>query len=188
MMIATIPRVTQICKRIAPDAYAHVSDAVLRVAQERGQALHQLACQKLASMDGLCEAPREIAEEYVPGYLGFCEWLTRNQVQPIFAEQQDANDILGYTGTPDAKVRYGAKHWICLPDFKFTASVLPINLIQLAAYWHLPAYADSQLAMIVHIDPHTGIPKEHRLKPDSSEWARFLNELHTYHEEKANEY
>lgn len=187
-MIATLPRVSTILRRIAPDAYAHVSDAVLAVAAARGRALHQLACQKLASMAGLCEAPLEIDAEYVPCYLGLCEWLTRNQVQPIFAEEQDTNETLGYTGTPDAKVLYGAKHWICLPDFKFTASVLPINLIQLAAYWHLPAYADCHLAMIVHIHPVTGIPKEHRLKPDSAEWATFLNALHAYHKERANEY
>lgn len=178
--MTTLPRVTELL-RILSDDYADVPQAPLQRAQERGTALHGLCCQHLASMMDLCPKPAEIDAEYVAGYMGFLEWVEKNDVRPILVETPSINEKDGYIGTPDALVRYGDDGPIVLVDLKFTAALFRKNHVQLLAYWKMKGYTEAKQAVLLQINHETGKWEEIEVQQNPRDWVAFKSALNIYH-------
>ena len=176
-MSDNLPRVSTILKLI-DDSYSCVPAHVLDFAAQRGTELHRLCLQHLASMIGLCSIPDDIPAEYSQVYLGFLEWIEKKKVIPELIEEQSSNKTYGFRGTPDLLCRTGSKGELVLPDLKFTDKILPMNKVQIRAYWELDGYRDAKKACLVHIDWKTGKWTEHHLyKNGGGEWPVFLSGL-----------
>ena len=177
------PRVTEICRILDPDAYASVPAATLAAAADRGQRLHQLACIHLSSMLHLCDPPSEIDAADVAAYDTLCGWIKDYEVSPLLVERTVVCNGHHYQGTPDALVELTlrGKRRRAVVDFKFTAAILPINRVQLCAYWRLPEYTTAAEAMLIHIQPDDGKLKIVRLMFGGPEWPAFLSALNIYH-------
>ena len=176
----TLPRVTEILK-ILSDDYADVPQEALQRAQERVTALHGLCCQHLASMMELCPKPAEIDAEYVAGYLGFLEWVEARDVRPHLVETDSVNEEDGYKGTPDCLVQYGDDPTLILPDFKFVATILRKNHLQVNAYRKMKAYREAKKGVLIHIDPYTGKWQEIQVLQNPRDWIAFKSAINIYH-------
>lgn len=171
-----MPRVSTVL-RILDDSYAGVPERVLETAAERGEALHRLCLSYLAAMDGLCDYPSDIPQDYRSAYLAFVGWIMTNQVEPVAVEQQATSSKYGFTGTPDALVSYGPHKLLTILDLKFTAAILRTNRVQVQAYWRLDEYEHADRAMLLHIQPKTGELTPHKITKNPHDWAGFLNAL-----------
>lgn len=180
-----LPRVSEILS-ILDNTYDAVPHRTLKTAAERGTALHALCTQHLASMIGLCWKPAEIEAEYSAAYLGFLEWVEAKRVQPIVVEQQGINIDDGYTGTPDALVRYGDESAQILVDLKFTASIIRRNFVQVQAYGRLDAYRQATRWTLVHIDPLSGRWREIPVIPNPRDWIAFKSAISIYYWRQAS--
>ena len=168
-----LPRVSTIL-RILDDAYLGVPQEALDVAAARGSELHRLCEQYLDSLADLDEAPTP-TPPYVNAYEGFTSWCTLNGVIRMATEQPSVNGKYGYRGTPDALVILGGKCTVL--EFKFTASILRINKVQIQAYRKLDLYHEATQSMLLHINPTTGETKAHLVPNNPHDWAAFLNAL-----------
>lgn len=178
-MADTLPRVSDVLTVLDPEAYGSVPQHVLDVAAERGQALHRLACQYLASLMGRCSAPTEIPAEYVAAYDGVLEWVRERQIVPTAVEQEGENLRYGFIGHPDLLCLYGPKQIETLIDLKFTAAILRINHVQVRAYWELDGFTSARQAFLVHVDHETGrwTDTKNRVSKTGSEWPAFMSAL-----------
>lgn len=175
-----VPRVSEVLAVLDPDAYAEVPAATLVRAAERGTALHRLCCQHLASLAGLCAEPVEVEAEHVAAYEGLLDWIRVRAVEPVAVEQEGGNVRHGYIGHPDLLCLYGQRQIETLIDLKFTAQILPLNRVQVRAYWELEGFTTARQAFLVHIDPRTGRWTEHRIHKTGPEWPAFLSALNVW--------
>lgn len=173
-----LPRVSEVLA-ILGDSYANVPAHVLETASERGTALHRLCLTYLAAQMDLCEMPVP-TPPYVAAYNGFVSWTIERQIVPIAVEQGSENLRDGYRGTPDTLVQYGPKGVLTIPDIKFTAAILPINRVQVQAYWKMDLYKDARKAMLLHINHETGAWREHHVEQSPRDWSAFLSALNVW--------
>jgi hypothetical protein len=168
-----LPRVSTIL-RILEDSYAGVPQAAMEAAAERGEALHRLCLSYLASLDGVHEAPVP-TPPYEAAYQAFVRWCELHAILAVAIEESSVSVKHGYRGTPDALIIYRSEEMLI--DLKFTASILPINHVQVQAYWHLDDYSTAKRSALLHIHPVTGDMKLHPIKQSPHDWAAFLNAL-----------
>lgn len=171
-----LPRVSEVLA-VLESPYNGVPAPILKAAEERGTALHQLVCRHLASMLDLCASPSEVEDQYRDAYAGFLDWVNVKLMRPILVEEVSANERYRYRGTPDALGYHGPHQYLTVVEFKFTAQLLRLNSTQVRAYWQLRDYAKARQAILVHIDPHTGKWEEKRVYQDPRDWAGFLGAL-----------
>lgn len=170
------PRVSDVLK-VLDHTYGNVPAHVLTNAAERGERLHRLCLSALASLDGLCSMPTNILTSDMNAFDAFRQWVEIHRIEPIAVEQSSICRLHRYRGTPDALVKYGSAGIPTLIDLKFTASILPINRVQIQAYGKLDLYEEAKQLLLLHIDPITGHLRKIIVKHNSRDWAAFQNAL-----------
>ncbi len=171
-----LPRVSTIL-RVLDDAYLGVPQAALDHAAQRGTDLHALCQDYLMALEGVCEMPN-VPLLYEEPYAAFVLWARQHQLRPVTIEEPSVSTKYGYRGTPDALVILNGKPTVL--DLKFTASIIRTNRVQVQAYRRLDKYEEATQAVLLHINPVTGVLKHHLVPNSPHDWAAFLNALNVW--------
>lgn len=179
-------RVSSVLSHLFPGAFDKISFSTLKIATERGSYYHALAAALMLSIQ-FPEAHPFNEEKYKDDYhivRSIREWAQQYGVQPLLVEQRQIHKVLGYCGTPDL---FALFHCPVFPlwhqkkvlvDFKFTASIMEQNKIQVVAYSHLPKYSQADKIILLNINPYTGARNIHEVfRKGNGYWIRFCQGL-----------
>lgn len=163
-------RVSRVLNHLYPDWFKGIGFDTLQAAARRGTYYHNIAKEYF-----LAKQFPDIHEfdegQYADDYHiveSLKAWDAEKGVQPLMVEQTGSHQTLPYRGTPDllCRITRGGSRFvgkIVLVDFKFTASVMEMNYVQVSAYWRMKEFRMAERAIILNINPLTGRRKQEEI-------------------------
>ena len=147
-----LPHVTEIISQVGKHwlSFDHVPPDRLEAACQRGSAFHQLAAahaQKLFSLG-------EIPDNCVGFFHSFREWFDGMAEEVIAIEQTLLDEVLGFTGTPDAILRIKGDSGLTLLDWKSGQTTSKSWRLQISAYRHLAEKNGFFIGRVATLQPH----------------------------------
>ena len=166
--------VGQVIEVLYGNRFQFANQSALKIAQERGIRRHILFGCLLLWKAGLVDKPIIEARDNLAAN-GLVNWMIERHVRVVKVEEPSINLRDGYAGCPDAKILYGEKRIVCIPDLK-TGGKSEAHAIQVQAYNKLDGYTDVTLLMDLYVDDD-GRVTESLVTPNPHDWAWFLSGL-----------
>ncbi len=166
---------SQVAQVLDPQAYASVPASIMADARTRGSRLHLLFGLLLASLRGVCEAPK-FPEEWMGYKASMCRWIRERDITSVRIEESSVHPSLEYAGTPDALVLAGEKRRRTLVDLKTGSVRSRIHAVQVQAYSRLIGYEDCAARIVIYV-ANDGTYTERRVEHSAADWAWFQNGL-----------
>ena len=171
-----VPSVTQILKRVYPDAYAGIPAAVLDRKARLGTAVHRAI--DLFLRDELDEL--SLHDEVLPYFLCWREWWDSASWDEFASEAQFYCDHGGYAGTRDFFGARDSQTWLI--DWKITSHPVRTHPIQLGGYHFADVKANRLANLYLSADGSPARLDEHdaaRILPDWAATLRVYNVMET---------